>query len=126
MSLSQFRKDLRVQAAPSTDCWMRGDRYGTVTTVGRKYVHAKMDVSGKVRKFTPDLLEPVRTPEPPAHCVGRKCWYLAPNGRKIAAVVDSLDHERHPTRLNVRVTVSDPQYPEGKLINTPPAFVQPR
>lgn len=66
-------------------------------------------------------------PTVPQTAVGRKCWYIAPGGRKITAVVDSVDNERHPNRLNVRITAKiDPQYPTGKLVNTPPAFVQPR
>lgn len=128
----------RVQAHPATDAAARGDRFGTVESVGRKYVHVKMDQSRKVLKFAKDakLLIPVniqvigeRTgpPEPPKHCVGRKVWYLAVDGRKIAAVVDSLDKERHPTRLNLRITATkDRTYSRGQLVNTPPAFVQPR
>lgn len=137
MSQRTFQKDLRVHTHPATDCWMRGERFGTVTLVGRKYVHVKMDASGKVRKFAPDLLirvnveeigkEPRKAPEPPASMVGRKCWYLTPSGRKVAAVIDSLDYERHPTRLNLRITATkDPQYSKGRLVNTPPAFITPR
>lgn len=50
--------DQRVQAHPSTDAWMQGDRYGVVSKVGRKYVHVKMDKSGRTVKFAPaNLLE---------------------------------------------------------------------
>lgn len=40
----------RVQTAAHTDAWMSGDRYGTVTKVGRKLVHVAMQ-SGRTRKF---------------------------------------------------------------------------
>jgi hypothetical protein len=42
----------RVQAHPATDSWMQGDRCGVVTKIGRKYIHALMDRSGRTRKFT--------------------------------------------------------------------------
>lgn len=68
-----------------------------------------------------------KAPTPPQLAVGRKCWYLTPSGRKVTAVVDSVDSVTDPSRLNVRITARlDPQYPKGKLVNTPPAFVQPR
>lgn len=46
----------RVELSPTTDAWMMGDRYGEVIKIGRKYVHVKMDRSGKVRKLSADLL----------------------------------------------------------------------
>lgn len=49
----------RVQAHPATDAWMSGDRYGVIHRAGTKYVHVKMDRSGRIRRFTPDLLETV-------------------------------------------------------------------
>lgn len=36
-----------------------GDRYGTVEKIGRKYIHVKMDRSGKIRKFTEENLIPL-------------------------------------------------------------------
>lgn len=50
----------RVQAHPACDCWMMGDRYGTITKITSKSIHVKMDRSGKTRKFTSDLLEPTQ------------------------------------------------------------------
>ena len=47
----------RVQAHPACDCWMMGDRYGTVTKITSKSIHVKMDRSGKTRKFTSDMLD---------------------------------------------------------------------
>lgn len=49
----------RVEIHPATDAWIMGDRYGTVIKTGRKYLHVKMDRSGKVRKVTPELLQRV-------------------------------------------------------------------
>lgn len=56
MFLSQYQVGDRVEAHPACDCWMAGDRFGTVTMIGRFYVHVMMDVSGKVRKFVPEKL----------------------------------------------------------------------
>jgi hypothetical protein len=47
----------RVQAHPACDCWMMGDRYGTIIKLTRKSIHVKMDRSGKTRRFPSDLLE---------------------------------------------------------------------
>jgi hypothetical protein len=43
----------RVELHPATDRWMRGDRFGTVVKIGRKYVHIKLERSGQTRPFTP-------------------------------------------------------------------------
>lgn len=68
-----------------------------------------------------------KAPTPPESAVGKKCWYLAVDGRKVTAVVDSVDSDTHPSRFNIRITATkDRTYAKGKLINTPPAFVQPR
>ena len=56
--LRDFQKGQVVEAHPACDCWMQGDRRGVVSTVGRKFVTVRMTVSGKVRRFTPDLLLP--------------------------------------------------------------------
>ena len=50
----------RVESHPATNAWIFGDRYGVVVKVGRKYVHVKMDRSGRVLRFTPDNVDPVR------------------------------------------------------------------
>ena len=42
----------RIGVLPHHDVWMMGDRFGTVEKVGHVWVHVKMTVSGKVRKFT--------------------------------------------------------------------------
>lgn len=57
MQISDFHIGQRVQSHPATDAWMMGDRYGEVVRLGRKYVHVKMDKSGRTLKFTPDNLQ---------------------------------------------------------------------
>lgn len=70
----------------------------------------------------------VRTaPNFPPTAVGRKCYYLTVDGRRVTAVVDSVDSVTHPSRVNLRITATkDRKYPKGQLVNTPPAFVTPR
>lgn len=51
VSLRLVTPDSRVQTMPHTGAWMSGDRYGTVTKVGRKWLHVRMDRSGRTRKF---------------------------------------------------------------------------
>ena len=46
----------RVQVHPACDCWMMGDRYGTIEKITKRSFHVRMDRSGKIRKFIPDLL----------------------------------------------------------------------
>lgn len=46
----------RVELHPATDAWMRGDRYGIVVKTGRKYVHVRMDRSGRVLRVPADRL----------------------------------------------------------------------
>lgn len=41
---------------PATDAFMQGDVSGIVSSVGRKWVSVRMTRSGKIRKFTADLL----------------------------------------------------------------------
>jgi hypothetical protein len=54
--VKDFTEGQRVQAHPATDTWMRGDRYGTVERVGSKYVRVRMDISGHLKRFSPDNL----------------------------------------------------------------------
>lgn len=49
----------RVAMHPATDRWMRGDRYGTVERVGRKYLSVRMDRSGALVMERPVNLLPV-------------------------------------------------------------------
>jgi hypothetical protein len=55
-TLDDFMAGDRVQLSPSTDAWMRGDRYGTVTGVGYKYVSVKLDRSGRTLRYDPILI----------------------------------------------------------------------
>ncbi len=41
----------RVEAAPHTDVWMMGDRFGTVVYIGRTFYRVKMDRSGRTLRF---------------------------------------------------------------------------
>jgi hypothetical protein len=42
-TLNDFRENDRVQLHPATDLWMRGARYGTVRSIGRKQITVEMD-----------------------------------------------------------------------------------
>lgn len=53
-----YRVGAIVQAHPATDTWMRGDRYGVVASVGRKWITVRMTRSGRMVKFHPDNLLP--------------------------------------------------------------------
>lgn len=70
----------------------------------------------------------VRTaPTIPGSAVGRKVYYLPPDGRRVTAVVVEVDSKIHPSRAVLRVTATkDPKYKRGLLISTPPAFIQVR
>lgn len=46
----------RVELHPATDLWMRGARFGTVKSVGRKFVRVEIDRTGKVHKILPKNL----------------------------------------------------------------------
>lgn len=51
--MEQYKVGDRVEVHPAMDAWMMGDRYGEIVKIGRKYVHIKMDKSGKIYKVTP-------------------------------------------------------------------------
>jgi hypothetical protein len=57
-ALADFSAGQRVETHPATSAWIMGDRYGEVEIVGRKWVHVRMDRSGRVRKFAPRNLMP--------------------------------------------------------------------
>lgn len=44
---------MRVELHPATDAWMRGDRFGTVTKIGRVYFTVLMDKSKRRLKVLP-------------------------------------------------------------------------
>ena len=51
MELTECREGQRVATHPATDSFMRGDRYGTVVAVGRKFAVVRLDRSQTTRKF---------------------------------------------------------------------------
>ena len=51
-----FSPGQHVQLHPATDAWMQGDRHGQVSSIGRTYVHVRMDRSGRVLKVLPENL----------------------------------------------------------------------
>lgn len=55
-TIADFQVGERVETHPGTDRWMRGDRFGTVTMIGRSLVHVQMDRSGRKIAFEPWLL----------------------------------------------------------------------
>jgi hypothetical protein len=52
--LEAFAVGDRVELHPATDRWMRGDRFGAVVKLGRRYVHVALDRSGETRRFAPE------------------------------------------------------------------------
>lgn len=48
-----FKVGRRVELHPATDAWMRGDRYGRITTIGDKHVHVLLERSNTTRRFLP-------------------------------------------------------------------------
>jgi hypothetical protein len=53
MTDQDFSVGDRIQLHPATDAWMRGDRFGQIRKVGRKFYHVAMDVSGRVLRVPP-------------------------------------------------------------------------
>lgn len=68
LKLSDFAVGQRVQLAPHTDHWMRGDRYGAVVAVGKRRkarVHVLADTSNRVLKLLPgDIADIVASARP--------------------------------------------------------------
>lgn len=59
--LGEFEVGQRVEAHPGCDCWMQGDKFGTVvrnTAGGAVYV--RMDVSKRRFLFAPDRIRKVK------------------------------------------------------------------
>ena len=53
---SDFRVDDIVFIHPATDTFMRGQRYGVVTKIGRQHVHVRLAGGKTVRAFHASLL----------------------------------------------------------------------
>jgi hypothetical protein len=49
----------RVEIAPHTDLWMRGDRYGVVTRTTRTRAYVRFDRSERTSRIPTDLLSAV-------------------------------------------------------------------
>ena len=41
----------RVQTQPPCEAWMTGDRFGEIVKIGWKFLHVRMERSGRVRQF---------------------------------------------------------------------------
>ena len=55
-AVAEFCEGQRVALRPSSDAWMRGDRFGTVESVGRTRVYFRMDRSQTLRPMHPSNL----------------------------------------------------------------------
>ena len=58
-AVGDFDVGERVELHPATDTWMRGDKYGDVVRLGYKYVHVKLDKSGRTLALSPRNLRPL-------------------------------------------------------------------
>ena len=62
--LSDFKVGDRVELHPGTDLWMRGNRFGMVEVIGKRYVHVRMDRSGGIYSTTPRHIRIIEDGEP--------------------------------------------------------------
>jgi hypothetical protein len=53
LSIHMIRATDRVELHPATDYWMRGDRFGTVEKVGRKWVSVRLDKTYRLVRLLP-------------------------------------------------------------------------
>lgn len=58
-SVSDFRIGDRIELHPATDQWMRGERFGEVIRIGRKYVRVRMNATGRAYRALPMNLRKV-------------------------------------------------------------------
>lgn len=63
MTLDEFKTGDRVQLHPATDWWMRGARFGTVITVGRKHLTVRLDAGPKTKVPSDLILEVLDEPQ---------------------------------------------------------------
>ncbi len=54
--VSEFAEGQRVALRPHCDDWMRGDRFGTVQSVGLTRVYVRLDRSQRLRPVHPSNL----------------------------------------------------------------------
>lgn len=57
--LELFHVGDRIELAPHLDRWMMGDRFGEVVSIGRRYLHVKLDVSGDTINVVPENADKV-------------------------------------------------------------------
>lgn len=57
--VSDFSAGQRVSLRPCSDDWMRGDRFGSVESVGRTRVYVRLDRSQRLRPIHPSNLAPM-------------------------------------------------------------------
>lgn len=43
----------RVQLHPATDLWMKGARFGEIVSIGKRYLHVRLDATGKIVRLAP-------------------------------------------------------------------------
>lgn len=58
-TLDEYRVNDRIEMHPATDRWMRGDRYGNIVKIGRRFLHIKMDRSGQTIRAEPSCIQRV-------------------------------------------------------------------
>lgn len=56
LSIEHFKPGQRVELHPGCDRWMRGDRYGEVSSIRINRVYVRMDRSRLTLPFSPDRL----------------------------------------------------------------------
>lgn len=49
----------RVELAPHLDLWAAGDRFGTIESIGRFYLHVRMDKSGRTVRVVPENVKEI-------------------------------------------------------------------
>lgn len=52
----------RVEISPTTDTWMRGDRFGEIVKLGHSWVHVKFDRSGRTLRVAAPILRSISQP----------------------------------------------------------------
>jgi ribosomal protein L21E len=55
--LEQFQVGDRIEISPALDRWMAGDRFGTVTKLGLRYLRVDMDASGQNIAVMPEHVQ---------------------------------------------------------------------
>ena len=56
-TIASFKLGDRVELHPALDRWMRGDRFGAVVGIGRKFLKVRMDRSGRTIPLLPENVD---------------------------------------------------------------------